>query len=255
MDIATVIGIIGGFGLVIFAILSGAGAEVFLHIPSLGIVLGGTISSTLIYFPLNAVLGVMSIIRKTLLHKLPSTREEIDRMVNYVNIVRRDSLLALEEKVEEIEDDFLAKGLRMVIDGFDPTVIRKIMGIELDYIQERHKTGKAILETMGTVAPAFGMIGTLIGLVQMLQQLEDPSQIGAGMAVALLTTFYGAIAANLVFLPLAGKLEARDKEEYLLRELMIEGVLSIQAGDKPLTVHEKLKAFVSPKVRKLVEST
>lgn len=254
MDFATIIGLAAGFGMILLAILSGAGAEVFLHIPSLGIVIGGTIAASLIYFPLGSVLGVVTIMKNTILYKLPNIRVEIDRMVNYVNIVRREGLLALEDKLAEVKDPFLAKGLRLVIDGFPPEAVRQILGIELDYLQERHKNGKTILETMGAAAPAFGMIGTLIGLVQMLQQLEDPSQIGAGMAVALLTTFYGAIAANLVFLPLAGKLEARDKEESLLRSAMIEGVLSIQAGDKPFVIQEKLKSFVSPKVRKLVES-
>ncbi len=175
-------------------------------------------------------------------------------MVEYANIARREGLLSLEEKLEELEEPFLSKGIRLIIDGFPQETVKNILAIELEYMEQRHGTGKGILDAMGNFAPAFGMIGTLIGLVAMLQTLDDPSQIGGGMATALLTTFYGALFANLFFIPLAGKLDTRNREETLLREIMIEGLLSIQAGDRPQLVAEKLKSFVAPDIRRVMEA-
>jgi chemotaxis protein MotA len=202
---------------------------------------------------MSKVIGVISVIKNTVMFKLPSIQEEIDRIVTYASLARKEGMLALESKVEEASDPFLSKGIRMVIDGIPKETIREILRIELDYVDHRHRIGKAILEYMGGAAPAFGMIGTLIGLVAMLQTLDDPSKIGGGMAVALLTSFYGALLANLVFIPLAGKLDARSKEEMLVREIMAEGIIAIQAGDPPITVEEKLKSFVSEGMRKKME--
>jgi chemotaxis protein MotA len=147
----------------------------------------------------------------------------------------------------------MAKGIRLIIDGFPTETVREILQIDVDQTTARHMTGKSILDSMGAAAPAFGMIGTLIGLVQMLRSLDDPSKIGGGMAVALITTFYGAIMANVIFLPLAGKLGNREKEEVLIREIIIEGVIAIQAGDQPQLVEEKLKSFLPPSDRKVIE--
>jgi len=253
MDIATLIGIVVGLFLIASAIMSASSLAIFIHVPSLLIVVGGTLAGTLIHFPLARVLSVMGVIKNTVLYKSPSIQEEIDRIVSYASVARKEGMLALEGKLEENPDPFLAKGIRMVIDGLPKETITDILRIELDYVQYRHSTGKSMLDYMGSAAPSFGMIGTLIGLVAMLQTLDDPSKIGGGMAVALLTSFYGALFANLIFIPLAGKLGARSKEEMLIREIMSEGVIAIQAGDPPLTVEEKLKSFVSASYRKKME--
>jgi len=253
MDIATLIGVLIGTGLVVSAIVMGAGLAAFFHIPSLLITVGGTFAAALIDFPLSKVLGVFSIVKKTMLYKPPSMESEIKRITEFAQIARREGLLALEDRLESLDEPLLQKGIQLVIDGTTPEVLRSILMIEVNSMYDRHSEGKSILEQMGASAPAFGMIGTLIGLVAMLQNLTDPSSIGAGMAVALLTTFYGALMANLIFLPLAGKLDNRHKEEALVKELLIEGILSIQAGDNPRTIEEKLKAFMPPGLRQSME--
>jgi chemotaxis protein MotA len=249
VDIATIIGIVAGFACVIITIVSSGDAKMFFHIPSMAIVVGGMVSATLMHFSLGQVLGIMSVIKKTLFYKLPEDQELIQKMVNYSAINRRDGALALEAQIPGAGDSFLVQGLQMVIDGQSEDNIEKHLEMEITYLQERHSSGKKVLEFMGASAPAFGMIGTLIGLVQMLATLEDPSSIGAGMAVALITTFYGAILANLVFLPLAGKLGIRSKRESLLREMTLEGLLGIVRGESPTAVREKMQAFVSAKHR------
>lgn len=254
MDIATLVGVVLGFGLVLWAIASGAGLQAFVDIPSVAIVIGGTMAASLVSFPLSRVTGVFKIVKKTLLYPLPSPIEEIERMADWAYLARREGLLALEEKMKDVEDAFLVKGVRLVVDGFPAQTVREIMGIELYSMQSRHGQGKKILEQLGTLAPAFGMVGTLIGLIAMLRSLDDPSSIGGSMAVALLTTFYGAILANLVFLPLSVKLDGRQKEETLMREIMVEGIASIQAGDKPQVIKEKLKSFLSPGDRRRLDA-
>ena len=254
MDVATLVGIVLGMSLIIGSIMMASSLTIFIHVPSLMITFGGTIAATLINYPLVKVLSVFKVAKNVVLFRLPPIDGEIDRMVDYANIARREGLLSLEEKLEELEEPFLNKGIRLIIDGFPQETVRNILGIELEYMEQRHGTGKGILDSMGNFAPAFGMIGTLIGLVAMLQTLDDPSQIGSGMATALLTTFYGALFANLIFIPLAGKLDTRNREETLMREIMIEGLLSIQAGDRPQLVAEKLKSFVAPTIRRSMEA-
>lgn len=249
MDIATLIGFLAGTVLVVSAIVMGSGLGTFFHVPSLMITVGGTLASALINFPLSKVLGLVSVVKKTMLYKPKPLDAEIARFSEFAQIARREGLLALEDKLESLDEPLLHKGIQLVIDGTSPELLRNILMIEVNSMYDRHAEGRNILEQMGAAAPAFGMIGTLIGLVQMLQNLTDPSSIGAGMAVALLTTFYGALLANLVLLPLAGKLDNRHREEALLKELLIEGILSIQAGDNPRTIEEKLKSFVPPRER------
>ena len=176
-------------------------------------------------------------------------------MVNCAAINRREGALALQQEIGRLNDAFFSKGLQMLIDGQEPEAIRDFLSMEIQYLQDRHSNGKKILEFMGSAAPAFGMIGTLIGLVQMLRNLNSPDQIGAGMAVALITTFYGAIVANLIFLPLAGKLGLYSKAETTIKEMIIEGICAIAQGDSPTVVREKLQVFVSQKKREIVSST
>ncbi len=249
MDIATIIGVILGFICIVGAILTGSSIALFIHIPSMLIVAGGMLAATLIHFSLKQVMTIMPVIKKTLFYKLPSSQELVQNMVNYSAISRRDGALALEQKLADVTDPFLLKAMRLVVDGQDENVVADTLATEIQYLQERHQDGKKIMEFMGAAAPAFGMIGTLIGLVAMLQNLSDPSGLGAGMAVALITTFYGALLANLVFIPLAGKLGIRSKQETLMREMITEGVIGIARGESPTVVRERMQALMSAKHR------
>jgi chemotaxis protein MotA len=254
MDIATIVGLLFGFAVIIASISTGGGGSAFVHIPSLCIVVGGMLCSVLIHFSISQFLGIFSIIKKTILVKVLSPNEIIQKMVNFAAISRRDGALALEEQVNKLDNQFIAKGLQMLVDGQDEDSVRDLMELEIQYLQERHSVGKKILEFMGASAPAFGMIGTLIGLVQMLRNLSSPEDIGAGMAVALLTTFYGAFLANLVFIPLAGKLGIYSKAEILAMEMTAEGVCAICRGENPTVVKEKMQSFVSPGNRKEIKA-
>ena len=255
MDIATIIGILLGFLVIGWAMLLGGSLRIFWDMPSVAITIGGMLCSTLIHFSLPQFLGVFSVIKKTIITKVPSSSEIIQKMVNYAAINRRDGALALEQEFSRINDVFLIKGLQMLVDGQGQEEIRELMSLEIQYLQERHSNGKKILEFMGSAAPAFGMIGTLIGLVQMLRNLSSPDQIGSGMAVALITTFYGALSANLIFLPLAGKLGIYSKAETIAKEMVVEGICAIAKGDNPTNVREKLQVFISQSKRETVKAT
>jgi chemotaxis protein MotA len=166
-------------------------------------------------------------------------------LVDFAEKARREGLLSLEQDVMEIDDSFLQRGIQLVVDGTDPELVRNILETKLTFLEERHQKGQDIFSSMGQLSPAFGMIGTLIGLIQMLTNLESPDSLGPGMATALITTFYGIIFANLFFIPITGKLKMRSEEEILMKEVMIEGILSIQAGENPRIVKEKLSAFLA----------
>jgi len=256
MDIATLLGLVAGMGLIGWAVICGAGDKVgaFIDPPSVAIVIGGMTAATLVSFPLKAVLSVVNVVKNAFLHKALSAEKLIEDLVSYAEIARRDGILSLENVTKDIKDDFVVKGIQMAIDGTDPELIEQILTSELDSISDRHSRGKSIFDTMGKYAPAFGMIGTLIGLVIMLQNMDDPSAIGPGMAVALLTTLYGALVANMICLPLADKLARRSGEELLLKEIVIRGVMSIQSGDNPRVVEQKLKTFLSPSMRAGMET-
>ncbi len=227
----------------------GGSPEIFIHVPSMMIVFGGATGAVLISFQLKEVLGVIGVIRKAFFSEQVDNAALIQQIVQLSQKARKEGLLAIDKEINQIEDAFLRSGMEMVVDGTEAELIRNIMETELSYTMSRHKRGQLILTSYGEYAPAFGMIGTLIGLIAMLQNLSDPSQIGGGMAVALITTFYGAFAANLVFLPLAKKLKNRSEEEIITKEMIIEGVLSIQFGEHPNTIQRKLMNFLSPKER------
>ena len=255
MDLNTLIGGALAFVLIIAAMASGPGGVViFLHVPSIFIVLGGTMCVTMLAFPIADLKPLVKVVAITAVRKTSQPVEQIDRIVTYANLARKEGLLALESKLQELHDAFFAKGVRLVIDGFGAETVRDIMELEAEWESQRHMNGKKIFEQMGAFAPAFGMIGTLVGLVQMLQDLSDPGAIGQGMATALLTTLYGAMAANMVFIPMAGKLEQVAKMDSLMRNLMIEGIVAIQSGEKPQLIREKLKGFLAPGVRESVAS-
>ncbi|GAB4179538.1 MAG: motility protein A [Calditrichia bacterium] len=249
LDIATLLGLVGGLITIILSILFSGGLGGFINIPSVFVVVGGTIMATLVQVPLNDMLNLMGVIRRTLFSESTDPKEMITMLVKFAEEARRDGLLALEKHVKEINDPFIKSGLQLAIDGTEPELLRDILEKELQNMEDRHKDGQGILEAMGTFAPAFGMIGTLIGLVQMLRTMSDPSSIGPSMAVALITTLYGAVLANLIFLPMGGKLKKRSKEEISIKEMVIEGILSIQSGDNPRLVEHKLATFLPPKLR------
>ncbi len=245
MDIATVIGVLLGLVVVIGSIVAGGGWQSFVHVPSMAVTIGGMLCATMIHFSLPQFLSVFSIIRKTLVTKISEQSDLIQSMVNYAAINRRDGALALEQEIRNVSDLFFVQGLQMLVDGQNSEKIRDHLTLEIQYLQDRHSTGKKILEFMGAAAPAFGMIGTLIGLVQMLRNLSSPEAIGSGMAVALLTTFYGAFASNLFFIPLAGKLGIYSKAEATAMEMITEGVCAIADGENPTTIKERMQAFMS----------
>ncbi len=253
MDLGTIIGLAGGFALIFMSILtSGGSIASYLNLPSFIMTLGGSFTALLVANPLSRVLGMMKYINITL--KVPVYEEEriISRLVTFSEKARREGLLALEDDLEEVEDEFLRKGIQLVVDGTDPEIIKNILYTELNQIQERHLMGQNLFDQWGKYAPAFGMIGTLAGLIAMLANIEDKSSIGSGMALALITTMYGAIFANLIFIPFKDKLEDRDKAETLVKEIMIEGILSIQSGDNPRILEEKLLSFLPPDRREAV---
>ena len=249
MDIATIVGIISAFSLVITAMLLGGDITMFIDIRSLMIVVGGTMGAAMINYPLPDILKVTSVVKNAFFMKQFTSQELIRRFVNLAGTARREGILALETALNEVTDDFMKKGLQLSIDGLEPTSIRDILNTEIISIQDRHKLGAEIFTTLGTFAPALGMIGTLIGLVQMLQTMDDPSTIGPAMAVALLTTFYGSVIANIVCLPIAGKLKNRSSEEVMMKELMTEGIVSISKGDNPRIIEQKLNAYLPQQLR------
>jgi len=249
MDITTFIGIVSGVFILIVAIFMGGGIGIFINIPSMMITVGGTFAATVINYPLPELLRLIKVVKNAFLHKVISPVDTINMLVRFAETARKNGMLALDKELKDIDDAFLREGMQLAVDGMDPELIRSVLEVEKVFLEERHSVGQGIFKAMGKYAPAFGMLGTLIGLVQMLRNLNDPSRIGPGMAVALITTFYGAMMANLLFLPLAGKLETLSQQEMLHRDLAVEGILSIQAGDSPRIVEQKLKAFLAPHLR------
>jgi len=249
MDLGTIIGIVLSFGLVVSAILTGSSLMIFISVPSFLIVIGGTIGAALVNYPMSYVIGVVGVIKNTFFSSLESPQDVIERFKDYANRARREGILSLEPLIKEIDDDYMRKGLQLTVDGLEPQTIQEILETEISYLSERHATGADVVGVMGALAPAMGMIGTVIGLVQMLQTMSDPSTIGPAMAVALLTTLYGALLANLLFNPMAGKLKTRSKEEVLLREMIMEGILAISKGENPRIIEEKLNSYLPPKDR------
>jgi chemotaxis protein MotA len=249
LDIATLTGILVSFGLVIVSIMVGGDGSWFVNAPSLMIVCGGTMGATLLAYPLKDVLSVFKVVKNVFMHKSQIVSELIPLISEFAKKARQEGILSFEAQLDEIEDPFLVQGIQMAIDGMESSAIEDVMTTEIIYLEERHRLGSEIFTTMGTFAPAVGMLGTIIGLVQMLMQMEDPSQIGAPMAVALLTTFYGTLLANLVFLPIAGKLKTLSTQELLVKQMVLQGVISIQSGDNHRIVEQKLKAFIAPSAR------
>lgn len=252
MDLSTLFGLLMASALLVWSILLNGSLMLFWDMPSAVMVIGGSIAVTIVSYRPSDLKSLVKVMMRSVLFRLPTPQQEIERIITYANLARKEGLLALEAKLQDVDDKFFAKGIQLVIDGFAADTVRDIMDLEHSFQQQRHAQGKKMLDTIGTMAPAFGMIGTLVGLVQMLANMSNPSSIGAGMAVALLTTFYGAVVANVFMTPMANKLDLRAKEEALLRSLMIEGIVAIQSGEKPQLIKEKLKGFLPPAARESV---
>ena len=248
MDIGTIIGIIVANVFVFAAIIMGGGAG-FINIPAMMITIGGSLAATLINFPLPKILGTMGVVRKAFAETGYDYAALFRTISDFAVRARRDGMLALEDDIEGIQDDFMKKGFQMAVDGNPAEMIKALLEEDIDNMLERHQVGHGIFKALGNYAPAFGMIGTLIGLIQMLRELDDPSSIGLGMAVALLTTLYGALVANMVALPIAGKLEQRTNEESSVKKMILHGILAIQEGNSPRVVQDKLRCFIPPKTR------
>jgi len=248
MDVTTLIGILVAGGLVVSSILLGGSGTWFVNYPSMMIVIGGTMGATLLAYPLREVMGVFGVAKNVFMHRSQSPSGLIPIMSRLAKKARQEGILSFESQIQRIHDRFLVKGIQMAIDGMEVDEIENVLSTELIYLEERHSLGSEVFTTMGTFAPAIGMLGTIIGLVQMLMQMTDPGKIGEPMAVALLTTFYGTLLANLFFLPVAGKLKTRSKQEILHKQMVIEGVTAIQAGDNHRIVEQKLKAYLAPRI-------
>ncbi len=249
MDIATIIGMAGGTGLLLWAIMGKSDLGAFMDSGSVAIVIGGAVASAMVSFPIKNILGIAKVVKNCFFTKSKDPDVLIGDMVKYAEIARRDGILSLENVTADIDDPFVVSGIQMAVDGTDPDLIEQIMMNDLETIESRHSEGKALFDNIGKYAPAFGMIGTLVGLVIMLQNMEDPGSIGPAMAVALLTTMYGAVAANLFALPMADKLGLRSREELMMKLIVIKGVMSIQSGDNPRIVEQKLKTFLPARLR------
>jgi len=250
MDIATIIGLLGGTILILSAIVIGGSALIFINIPGILIVVGGTFASTFIKFTMGDVINSIKVVMKAFLVKMEAPEDIIRQMVSYTKVAKKEGLIALEK--EEPDDKFSAKALRYLSDGFDEGLIEKMLNKDIRLTVQRHTTGQSVFKGMGDSAPAFGMIGTLIGLVQMLASMSDPSSIGPAMAVALLTTMYGAVIANLICLPLADKLALRSQHEQVNKNIILEAAVGISRGVSPLVLEESLKIYLSPKDRRKV---
>lgn len=242
MDLATLLGLITAWGLIIATIALGAAAGTFVNMPSLAIVLGGTFAVVLMRFTLGQFIGSIKTATKAFLHKSESPQAIIENVVELAGIARKEGLLALER--QEINNPVLSKGIMMLVDGHEPAVVKKALLTEMNETLNRHSLGQQIFKAMGDAAPAMGMIGTLVGLVQMLSNMSDPKSIGPAMAVALLTTLYGAMLANMFALPIADKLSLRSSEEQMNKNIIIESVLGIQEGQNPKILGEILKNFL-----------
>ncbi len=249
MDFTTLVGIVACFGLILIAIMTREGAQIFISVQSVMIVLGGTMGATLITYPANVVFRIFGVVRKAFLSKSPDNAQIITLFEQLARKARREGLLSLQSAENDLEDDFFKKGLGLVVDGREVETVEAILAGEIQATGERHQLGAEVFDKLGIYAPAFGMLGTVIGLIQMLQSMDDPSTIGPAMAVALVTTFYGSLVANVVFIPVSGKLRVRSKEEVFRKEMFLLGFLSLLAGDDPHVMTEKLRSMVAPATR------
>ena len=247
MDLATIIGILGALGLIVMAMIQGGDIAMFINVPSILIVFGGSLFVVLSQYTLGQFFGAGKVVGKAFMFKIDTPESQIEKIVEMADAARKGGFLALEEA--EIENPFMQKGVDMLVDGHDVEVVRETLGKDISMTSERHEFGKSIFKGMGDVAPAMGMIGTLVGLVAMLSNMDDPKSIGPAMAVALLTTLYGAMLANLFCLPVAVKLGNRADEEKLNQSLVLDGIIGIADGQNPRVIEGILKNYLAANKR------
>jgi len=253
VDLTTVIGLVVCFILVIGGVMAGGQGIAFVDFQSMLIVLGGTTGAMITSNPPEKLKGFMKVLKMAFTGGSPDTVSLVQTIVSFAEKARREGLLALEADASELDNVFLRKSIQLVVDGTDPELVKAILDTEIGILEGRHSSNKNLFDSMAELAPAFGMLGTLIGLITMLGNLSDPNALGPGMAVALVTTFYGSLIANGFAIPVAKKLAVRSSQEVLSMELMVEGVLAIQAGENPRIVEEKLKVFLPPSQRQELE--
>ncbi len=249
MDIASVIGLVMGLAILLYTACSGGEPGFFVDYPAIALILGGTAAAVCLSFPMKAVLGAGKVIKQAFFNKAPNFTKVIADMVSYAEVARRDGILSLENMTKDIKDEFVVKGIQMAVDGLDPEVIEQILHSELECMAERHVRAKGLMDAYVKYGPAYGMIGTLFGLAEMFKNVDDPKKIGPGMAVALLATLYGCIVANVLAGPIGDKLSRLSDDEQLAKQIVIRGIMSIQSGDNPRIVEQKLKSFLPPKLR------
>lgn len=247
MDIFSIIGVVLAVGFVLMGILTSGSLVTFIDIPSVLIVVGGTIGAMLLSSKGKSSKLFFKLISMVFKEKKQNDLDIINSMVEFSKTARREGLLSLEESIQSLQDDFIKEGMMMIVDGVEPEVIKRILSIKVKGTMERHKNNRSIFDTGAALAPAFGMIGTLIGLVNMLKNLSDPSSIGPQMSVALITTFYGSLLANVLFMPVSKKLKAITSEEAFQKDMIIEALLSIQSGDNPTVMSKKLMSYLDNK--------
>lgn len=252
MDLATIIGFIAGIVFMVLTILQNGELITFMDAGSAMITIGGTVAALMISYSMKRLLEGLKVIKFIFREKSTEEPEIIKMIIGLANIARKEGLLALEEKAGELEDEFIKKGVLLIVDGTESELVRNVLETELAFIQDRHSKNKKFWIDMATYGPAWGMIGTLLGLVNMLKNLSDPASVGPNMSIALLTTLYGSVIANFIANPVAAKLDQRSKEEIATKELLVEGLLAIQAGENPRIIEEKLKAFLAPSMRSLI---
>ncbi|MEE1166560.1 MAG: motility protein A [Treponema sp.] len=255
MDIATIIGLVGGAAMIVMSVLTSGGTMGgIIDIPSVFMTVGGSFMAVFIAFPLKQTIGVFKVMGKAF--KIPDFGEKtiISKMMDLSNKARREGILALEDSLDDLDDAFMRSGLRLVVDGTDGAVIRTIMENEMNQCEARHMGWVNILNQWAGFAPGFGMMGTVLGLIGMLNNLEDKSSLGPNMAVALITTLYGSMMANWLITPFGQKLIAQNANEMRSKEMVIEGVLAIQAGENPRIMGQKLLTYLDPVTRKAIEA-
>ncbi len=245
LDLATLMGL--GLAAGMIAMGLGSNLGLYINIPSIMIVLGGTLGSILAAYPMEKGMKLMTIMLSTMFYKAHNMSATIRELVTFSEKARREGLLSLEQELDGVEDKFMKKGLQLVVDGIDSELLQTMLETDMELAEEEADIERGMMDTGTALAPAFGMIGTLVGLIQMLSQLNDPSTLGPAMAVALITTFYGAVLAYVIFMPMSQKLAIRSKVETRYRRMILEGILSIQAGDNPRVLEEKLKSFLTEK--------
>lgn len=250
MDKLTPLGLLLGTVVVIYGMfLGGSSLRIFWDLPSVFITVGGSFCAVLMSYSLDDIKNMPKLISQSFKESEMSSKDIIMSFTDLSRKARREGLLSLEDEIAQLDDKYLKKGLQMVVDGIEPETIKDILELEIGEMEDRHSKSANIFSTWGAFAPAFGMIGTLIGLIQMMQNLTDVNSIAKGMGVALLTTFYGTVLANLFCVPIANDLKRKSSKEVSIREMMLEGILSIQSGVNPRIVEEKLLTYLHPKVR------